>query len=242
LGEARSIAAEDRLEWTARIRGVALSLFDGLIVILLAIVTFSLILFDRSDRVFPVVGIVLSLTAGLDLFYTLANLTTLVDLTTYVLLLRSVFLPLIMGGWMLVWWLWFRLIRPAWVPWAIALLTVAHMLSQALGESLFNDAVLHSLVLFSHAASVTVRLLFLPLMILIVGLGIRKEGRGGWLVLPALIPMAVGQFQPELAALHIPTAWAPFGFVFFLGQVGFDLCAAAISLLLLRRLFLSVRW
>ena len=241
LGEADLIAAEVRLEWTARFRGVAFSLFDGLIVFLLAIVTSSLILFDRSDRVYLVAAVVLSLVAGLDLLYSLANLTTLLDLTTYVLLLECVFLPLIMGGWMLVWWLWFRLVRPAWVPWAIALLTVGYSASQLLGGDFFNGAVPHSLGLFSHAVSVTVRMLFLPLMLLIVGLGIRKEGRGGWLVLPALIPMTVGQFESELAALHIPTAWSPFGSVVFLGQVGFDLSAAAISLLLLRRLLLSVR-
>jgi len=241
LGEAGSIGAELRLEWSARIRGVVYSLFEGLMFFLLAIVTASLILFDRSDRVYLVVATVLALNAGLDLCYALANLTTLLSLTKFLLLLRCVFLPVMMGGWMLVWWIWFRLIRPAWVPWAIALLTVAHMVSQALGEGLFNDAVPHSLELFSHAASVMVRLLFLPLMALIVGLGIRKEGREGWLIFPALIPLTIGQFQTELQVLHIPTAWSPFGFVVFLGQIGFDLSAAAISLLLLRRLLLSVR-
>ena len=241
LGEASAIRAEVRLEWFARIRSCGYSVIDGLVLFFLAIVTASLILFDRSDRVYLVVAIVLSLAAGLDSCFTLANLTTLLDFTTYVLLLQSVFLPLIMGGWMLVWWLWFRLIRPAWVPWAIALLTVAYSIFQVLGGTVFSGAVPHSLGLFSHAASVAVRLLFLPLMLFIVGLGIRKEGREGWLVLPALIPMAVGQFESELATLHIPTAWRLFGGVVFLGQIGFDLAAAAISLLLLRRLLLSLR-
>jgi hypothetical protein len=241
LGEASAIRAEVRLEWFARIRSCGYSVIDGLVLFFLAIVTASLILFDRSDRVYLVVAIVLSLAAGLDSCFTLANLTTLLDFTTYVLLLQSVFLPLIMGGWMLVWWLWFRLIRPAWVPWAIALLTVAYSIFQVLGGTVFSGAVPHSLGLFSHAASVAVRLLFLPLMLFIVGLGIRKEGREGWLVLPALIPMTVGQFESELATLHIPTAWRLFGGVVFLGQIGFDLAAAAISLLLLRRLLLSLR-
>ena len=242
LGEAGAISAGVRLEWFARIRSCGYSVFDALVLFFLAVVTASLILFDRSDRVYLVVAIVLSLTAGLDLCFSLANLTALLDYTTYVLLLQSVFLPLIMGGWMLVWWLWFRLIRPAWVPWAIALLTVAYIVFQVLGgETVFSGTVPHSLALFSHAASVAVRLLFLPLMLLIVGLGIRKEGREGWLVLPALIPMTVGQFERELANLHIPSSWSVFGSVIFLGQIGFDLAAAAISLLLLRRLLLSLR-
>jgi serine phosphatase RsbU (regulator of sigma subunit) len=53
--------------------------------------------------------------------------------------------------------------------------------------------------------------------------------------------MTVGQFERELANLHIPTSWSVFGSVIFLGQIGFDLAAAAISLLLLRRLLLSLR-
>jgi hypothetical protein len=211
-----------------------------LLFFLLAIVAASLILFDRSDKVYVVVAAVLSANASLDLLYALANLTTLLSFTNYVLLLDCVFLPLMMGGWMLVWWIWFRLTRPAWVPRAIGLLTVAYMLSQALGGDYFS-AVPHSFGLFSHAASVVVRLLFLPLMLLIVGLGIRKEGREGWLVLPAFVPMLIGQFQSELGSLHIPEFWAPFGIIIFLGQIGIDLSAAAISILLLRRLFLSVR-
>jgi hypothetical protein len=240
LGDAGSIRAELRLEWTARIRACGYSFFEGLLFFLLAIVAASLILFDRSDKVYVVVAAVLSANASLDLLYALANLTTLLSFTNYVLLLDCVFLPLMMGGWMLVWWIWFRLTRPAWVPRAIGLLTVAYMLSQALGGDYFS-AVPHSFGLFSHAASVVVRLLFLPLMLLIVGLGIRKEGREGWLVLPAFVPMLIGQFQSELGSLHIPEFWAPFGIIIFLGQIGIDLSAAAISILLLRRLFLSVR-
>ena len=240
MGEASSMAAELRLEWISRIRGVVYSLFEGLMLFILAIVTASLILFDRSDRVYLVVAMVLFLNAGLDMFYVLANLTTLLSLTTFLLLLRAVFLPLMLGGWMLVWWVWFRLTGPVWVPRVVGVLIVVNMVSQALGLGYFS-AVPSSVGVFSHAASVVVRLLFIPLMVLIVGLGIRKEGREGWLVLPAFLPLAIGQFQTELDALHIPTAWNLFGFVFFLGQIGFDLSAAAIALLLLRRLLLSVR-
>jgi len=241
LGQAGSIAAEVRLEWAARIRTCGYSIFEGLLLFLLAIVAASLILFDRSDKVYLVVAAVLLVNASLDLFFSLVNLTTLLSFTTYVLLLRCVFLPLMLGGWMMVWWVWFRLSGAAWVPRAIALLTVACMVSQALGGDFFNGAVPPSLGLFAHTASVTGRLLFLPLMVFIVGLGIRKEGREGWLVLPAFLPMAIGQFESELWVLHIRTAWTPFGFVVFLGQVGIDLSAAALSLLLLRRLLLSVR-
>ncbi len=188
LGEADSIGAELRLEWNARVRSCGYSVFEGLLFFLLAIIAASLILFDRSDPVYLVVAIVLSSNASLDMLFVFASLTTLLSFTNYVLLLECVFLPLMIGGWMLVWWLWFRLTRPAWVPWAIVLLTVAYSVLQALSGDFFIAAVPHSLAAFSHAASVVVRLLFLPLMLLVVGLGIRKEGREGWLVLPAFVP------------------------------------------------------
>jgi hypothetical protein len=241
IGEAGSVDAEYRLEWTARIRDCAYSFFEGLILFLLAIAAASLIVFDRSDPIYPVVAAVLFLNASLDVAFSLANLTTVLSLTTYAMLLGCVFLPLMIGGWTLVWWLWFRLTRPAWLPWAIGSLIVAYSAAQAIEAALSIGAAPDSLLVIANLASVVVRLLFLPLMVLIVALGIRKEGREGWLIVPAFLPLLVGQFEDELALLHIPTHWTPFGSVIFLGQIGIDLSAVAISLLLLRRLLLSVR-
>jgi hypothetical protein len=241
IGEAGSVDAEYRLEWTARIRDCAYSFFEGLILFLLAIAAASLIVFDRSDPIYPVVAAVLFLNASLDVAFSLANLTTVLSLTTYAMLLGCVSLPLMIGGWTLVWWLWFRLTRPAWLPWAIGSLIVAYSAAQAIEAALSIGAAPDSLLVIANLASVVVRLLFLPLMVLIVALGIRKEGREGWLIVPAFLPLLVGQFEDELALLHIPTHWTPFGSVIFLGQIGIDLSAVAISLLLLRRLLLSVR-
>jgi hypothetical protein len=149
--------------------------------------------------------------------------------------------PLQLCGWIMVWWSWFQLKRPAWLPKAIAALLAMYMVTKALGGDFFYGAVLHPPEAVFNTASVVVRLLLLPLLILVIALGIRKQGVEGWLVLPAVVPLTISQFSSELIALDLPVKWAPFGITIFVSQVSNLVSAAAVSLLLLRRLLLSVR-
>ncbi len=71
--------------------------------------------------------------------------------------------------------------------------------------------------------------------------GIREQGREGWLVLPAVVLMAFEQFQSELISLHMHGTFFAFGTVFFYSEAADLALAAAIALLLLRRLVLSIR-
>jgi hypothetical protein len=91
--------------------------------------------------------------------------------------IQDVFLaPLMLGGWVMVWWTWFRLHRPVWVPKAIAVLTLLYMLSTALGENILFTVIPHPVGVAFHLASVVIRILFLPLLILIVIRGVRESG------------------------------------------------------------------
>jgi serine phosphatase RsbU (regulator of sigma subunit) len=118
---------------------------------------------------------------------------------------------------------------------------LVYMVSKAIGGDFFYGVHPHPPEAFFNAASLGVRLIFLPLLVFIIGLGIRKQGVEGWLVLPAVVPLAVTQFSSALIVLNLPVKWAPFGITIFVGQVSNLVSAAAISLLLLRRLLLSVR-
>jgi serine phosphatase RsbU (regulator of sigma subunit) len=55
------------------------------------------------------------------------------------------------------------------------------------------------------------------------------------------VPLIISQFASELIVLNLPVKWAPFGITIFVGQVSNLISAAAICVLLLRRLLLSVR-
>src|SRR5208282_4373697 len=125
--------------------------------LLLAVVAASLILFDRSDRVYLWVAAAFLLSAFRECTFSLANWTQLVSIREFFLALEVFAAPLAIGVWTTVWWKWFRLRRPAWVLKTIAALTVLDMLFELLGENLLYD-IPNSTSLVFHASSEVVRL------------------------------------------------------------------------------------
>jgi hypothetical protein len=240
LGEAGAIASRTRLDWLELAKQSAYAPFEGVLLFLLGVVAAALLLFDRSDRVYLWVAAILLFTALIDAALTVFTLTHALSLRTYFMFFDVFANPLVLCGWIMVWWYWFRLREPAWMPKVIAALMLLYMVTKAIGGDFFYGADLHAPARAFTLISVAVRLVFLPLFIFIIGLGIRKQGREGWLVLPAVVPLVVSQFASELIVLDLPVKWAPYGITIFVGQVSNLVSAAAISLLLLRRLFLSV--
>jgi hypothetical protein len=241
LGEASAINAQIQLEWQELDWQSAYHTFEAGLFLLLAIVAASLLLFDRSDPVYLWLAGVLALTTIQDVLLTLSNLTNLLSSNIYFFLSLAILGPLLLGGWGLMWWVWFQFRRPAWVPKAIVALTLCYMCFEVLGGEFFHGAIPHPVGVAAHAASVVVRLLFLVLLVRIVVWGIRQHGLEGWLVLPAVGLAVLAQFGSELLVLHVPVLWAPFGVSIFIEEIAHLLLAAAIALLLLRRLLLSVR-
>ena len=101
------------------------------------------------------------------------------------------------AGWVMVWWVWFRFRRPAWVPRVIFALMVclaavdsskAALRDYGIATPHGQDAVLLNALV---AASLAVRLLFVLAIALVVVEAIRKEGREGWFALPAVAALAV---------------------------------------------------
>jgi hypothetical protein len=186
------------------------------------------------------VAAALVLAAFRECIFSLANWTQLVSIREFFLALEVFVAPLTIGIWTTVWWKWFHLRRPAWVPKTIATLTVLDMVFELLGENLLYD-IPNSTSLAFHASSEVVRMGLLGLLALVVGKGIREQGREGWLVLPAVVLMVFEQFQSELISLHIHGTFFAFGTVFFYNEAADLVLVAVIALLLLRRLVLSIR-
>lgn len=241
LGGAAAIDARTRLDWLELARQSAYAPFEGVLLFLLGIVAAGLILFDRSDRVYLWVAGVLLLSALTDAALTVFTLTHALSLRTYFMFFDVFSNPLVLCGWIMVWWHWFQLRRPAWIPRAVLALMLLYMVTKAIGGDFFYGADLHPPATAINLISVVVRLVFLPLFIFIIVLGIRKEGSEGWLVLPAVVPLIISQFASELIVLNLPVKWAPFGITIFVGQVSNLVSAGAVSVLLLRRLLASVR-
>jgi hypothetical protein len=240
LGQSGAIAAGNHTEWQELIQKYAFAAFLTGLFLLLAIVAASLILFDRSDPVYLWVAAALLLASFREFNFSLANWTQLVSMREFFVVLEVFVSPLAIGLWAMVWWKWFQLRRSAWVPKAIAALTVLDMVFELLGENLFYGIPNLTSAVF-HASSAVARLGLLGLLAFITAKGIREQGREGWLVLPAVVLMAFEQFQSELISLHIHGTFFAFGTVFFYNEAADMVLAAAIALLLLRRLVLSIR-
>ena len=241
LGDVSAIAAQVKLDWLQLVLQSAFAPLEGVLLFLLGIVSAGLILFDPSDRVYLWVAGVLLFTAFSDAALTVFTLTQYLSLRTYFMFFDVFSNPIVLCGWIMVWWHWFHLRRPSWLPRAVGALMLVYMFTKAIGGDFFYGAHPHPPEPLFLAGSVGVRLLFLPLFIYVIVLGIRKQGMEGWLVLPAVVPLVITQFSSEMIALNLPVKWSPFGITIFVSQVANLVSAGAISLLLLRRLLLSVR-
>ncbi len=183
LGEAGTLAAGYQIRRLGLLRSDPSWAVEAILYALLAIVAFSLILFDRSDQVYLWMGAVFLLTSaysGLSAFDVWTrHLSIRADL-----LITQVFLgPLAYAGWVIVWWVWFGRQRPKWLPRAAAGLTLVYMISYAIENELFFALIPQPVATSFEVASLLVRLLSFALMIWIVIRGIRRQGLEGWLVL-----------------------------------------------------------
>jgi hypothetical protein len=149
--------------------------------------------------------------------------------------------PLMYAGWVIVWWVWFRLKRPAWLPRAVGGLMLLYMIAEPIGGDLFFAVFPHPVAVAFHLVALLARLLLFSLMLWIVIQGIRRQGLEGWLVLPVVLLLGVSRFTTELSVLHIRVLWFPFGVAIGTGFIAYLLLTAVTALLLLRRLLKSIR-
>ncbi len=241
LGDGSAVLARYQLRWLEPLRAQAAGALEGLLFLILAVVAFSLTRFDRSDPVYVWMGSVLLLLAANAIISVIATCTQTLSVIADLLLQDGLLSPLLLGAWVMVWWVWFQLQRPAWVPRAVAVLTVGFMVSTVIGENLLYPLITPSVGDVFHTVSIGVRFTLLMVLILVVILGIRRQGAESWLVLPAVVLLMISLFSTELLVLHIRINWFPFGLRFSLSQVANLLLTVVLFALLLHRLLLSVR-
>lgn len=240
MGSLEVVAAQHQALWLHLIRTFALCPIEAYQFLLLALASFTLILIDRSDRAYLWMGIVYLLSAA-DLLVVVVNTWTQ-WLSGYAgIEIRHFFLsPLSYAAWAMVWWVWFRLRRPAWMPAAIALLAILLATSNAIGDNLFFTAIPQPVSLAFHTVSLAVRLVWIGLLLWIALEGIREQGVEGWMALPAVLLLGISRFQNELAVVHIKAFWFPLGTQVSLGDLAIFLLTLVVALLLLRRMLRSV--
>jgi serine phosphatase RsbU (regulator of sigma subunit) len=242
LGEADAVTVNDQLRWLDAFRAVADVLMSAVVFGLFALVAFSLALVDRSDRAYLWLGAAFLLTSIFDAVVVLLDCTQYMGIAAGDPLRFVVLRPLIYAAWIMAWWSWFGLRRPAWLPRAVAVMCLLYAVSTALARNLLIYTIVpHSISAFFGNVYLATKLLFLPLMLVCIVQGIRKEGLEGWSVLPAVVLWGVAQFWEELNFLHIHLTWFPLGVQITLGDIANLLLAFVIAGLLLRRLLGTMR-
>lgn len=240
LVAAGSATAQSKLDWNEYTIENSYTCFEGLVFLLLALLAASVLLFDRSDMVYLWVAGALMITVANDALTTLMNFTHLLDARVFFLIIYAVLYPILLGAWAMVWWVWYQLERPAWVPKAILGLTLASIAFSATSSAFSLRYLPHAVWSAFDVAGLVIRLALLLLLFLIVALGIRKQRKEGWLVLPAALAMVYGIFGPELQMLGAGYVVHPFGVTFFLSSFGGLFLVAALALLMLRRMRMSL--
>jgi len=238
IGQRPAIAAQYELQWLKIFEGYVVDAIPALLFFLAAIWVLCLQPFDRGGSTYPWLAAALTLSGiqrGNQAFFFWLQIETIPEFVIFIIGLVS---ALSLGAWMMAWRSWFGVLRPAWLPKAIATLTVVFFLTQVLARPWLLDAA------FPHFVSVglrnlitAVRLAFLLILILITYQGIRRCGRDAWYALPAVLAIGTVLFSAELVTLHVPGIWFPW-------QVGLSLseCASAVFVLLLLVLTLRRLW
>ncbi|MGD0649217.1 MAG: SpoIIE family protein phosphatase [Acidobacteriaceae bacterium] len=241
LGQAGAVAASYQVRWLELVRSSGPVLVELLLFLLLAVIAISLSIFDRSDKVYYWIAGVYFLASCLASVQAIGGLSQSINTTVYHVLADVLLVPLLLAVWVMVWKVWFQLEKPAWLPKTLIVLTLIYIVANLLGEELIFGLLSHSVAVKFHLLSLAVRLLILALLALVAALGVREKGRDGWIALPAVLMLGMARFQSELNILHIRRNWFPFGMEVSLSVAANLLLVLTLFVLLLRRLFLSLR-
>ena len=240
LGDTATVNAGYTMNWLELVRGYALSATQVPLFAVGAIMAFTMILFDRSDKVYLWIGWLFLLQTASSALSITCSWTQLISITTGQIWNDGFLTSIIFCGWAMVWWVWFGRQKPSWTPLAIASLGLLLFVTIVIGQEMIIDLVPHAVAGVFLSASVLVRLLFLALQLVIVIRGIRRQGLESWLVLPAVLFWGLNAYAVELTLLHVPVRWSVFGLSIRISQVSNLLLLVVIGILLLRRLLTSI--
>jgi len=236
LGESNSIDMLYLMQWLQTVRGYVVEVVEAAFFALLAVMTCGLNLFDRSNRPYRWLAAALVLTAlfranQAAFFWGQFETVHAFELISVVLLV-----PFCLGAWTLAWSAWFQLREMKRIVGAVGTLTLVYVLAQVLTRSWFHGILPHWIAMTCHFIVTLIRILFVLLTALITYYGIRQRGREGWITMPAIVLISIGQFAQELSEIGIRGIWFPFGTGVSRTQFAYAAFDVILFLLLLHRL------
>jgi hypothetical protein len=237
LGTTSGVESLYQRQWVETIRGYIVDAVEALLFLLLAVMACSLIPFDRSNPTYRWLAAALILVgcarANQAVFFW-GQFETIHGFELFTIVL---FVPLSLATWTLAWCTWFRVRDRAWIPIVVGVLAPLYMGLEVLRRSWFYGVFPHWFGVAARYSSISVRLLFVLLMLLIIFRGMSQQGREKWFTLPAVLLISVGLFAQELSMLHVPGIWFPFGTGVSRTEYAYAAFDVALFVLLLHRLY-----
>ncbi len=238
IGEREAIIAQYRLQWLKIFEGYAVDAVPALLFFVLAVMALCLWPFDRTDRAYPWLAAALLLSGILRGNQAFLFWWEIETIQGFVIFILGFTVSLSLGAWMMAWRAWLKVDRPAWLPKAVAALSLVLLLAQLLSRPWLFHAVFPSFAASALRYLITgVRLGFVLVLALIVWGGIRRRGREGWYALPAVLAIGAVLFTAELVAVHVPGIWFPYGVGLSLSEVASVVFDALLFIVLIRRLW-----
>ncbi|HWA93675.1 MAG TPA: PP2C family protein-serine/threonine phosphatase [Terracidiphilus sp.] len=241
IGESSAIALVHQSHRNQLIRTYLWEPIEAVVFFLLGLLAFSLAFFDRSDRVYLWIGALLLITAIDATSGALAVWTTYIDARYDLVSHNYVLFSLEYASWVMIWRVWFRQKRPTWMPWALIPLILILCVAQALSENFFSATAGTAFTSIGHTVSLLLRLTLAGFLLFIVVKAIREQGIEGWLVLPAVLLESAAEFSHEISVLGSRASWFPFGVQITLPVASHLILVLVLTVLLVRRLILSLR-
>jgi hypothetical protein len=238
LGEAETIRDAYIVRWVEQVRRFSIPAFQAFLFALFSVMGFSLLLFDRSDTVYAWMGALFLLIAAGHTLDSLEYWSQVLSVTTYFLLSAGLG-AMSSAAWAIVWWVWFGC-QDKWIPRTVTALTLLLMVSEILGEELFLGLIPHTLAVRFYYVGLLLEFFLFAILVWIVAQGIRRQGLEGWLVLPVVILIWAGSLS-TLMSLHVNVIYHVFGVKVTFPDIAELLIPVVIAILLLRRLWQSVK-
>ncbi len=242
IGLTDAIVPVYHVQWENQFQETASIIFNFLIYLLFTLLILMLYVFDRTERILllPLAACAFS---GINMLVTVfGNMSTLFTAILEVYA-GAVLISLFRALWAITWWMYFGLQQKKWIRNAIivvaALDTAVELLFPFLTTS--GPRAPHFIFTAYSVSGYLTDAAVVVLLILIVYFGIRQAQKIDWMLLLALIFYGLPNLNPVYNALHIRTAWFPFGLDLNLAPLASLASLFCFSVVLMRRFRISQR-
>ena len=237
LGTNAGALARYQAQHWETVRGYLVDAAEGLIFWVLALMVCALIPFDRSNPAYAWMAVALVIVGVARanqavFFWWQVETYQGIEIVTGVLMT-----PLGLAAWTMAWYHWTKQYRFSWLPATVGWLTLGAMALSILRRSWFYGTFPPSFETALRYCSLSVRLAFLVLTLLILFRVLLQPSRERWFVAAAMLIMSVALFAAELSLIGVPGIWFPFGVGVSRTEYAYAIFYVVLVALLLRRLY-----